>query len=64
MVGTVKFEARVKELVENLPDLAVLVRRPFAARRSASLAMLAATRRASSRVSKWAAVRHPGSSSQ
>jgi transposase len=25
MVGTVKFEARIKELVDNLPDLAVLV---------------------------------------
>ena len=25
MVGTVKFEARIKELVKNLPDLAVLV---------------------------------------
>ena len=25
MVGTVKFEARIKELIENLPDLAVLV---------------------------------------
>src|ERR1700752_5083691 len=25
VVGTVKFEARIKELVENLPDLAVLV---------------------------------------
>jgi transposase len=25
MVGTVKFEARIKELVENLPDMAVLV---------------------------------------
>ena len=25
MVGAVKFEARIKELVENLPDLAVLV---------------------------------------
>ena len=25
MVGTVKFEARIKELVEDLPDLAVLV---------------------------------------
>jgi transposase len=25
MVGTMKFEARIKELVENLPDLAVLV---------------------------------------
>src|SRR6266542_3805184 len=25
MVGTVKFEARIKELVENLPDLAILV---------------------------------------
>jgi hypothetical protein len=24
MVGTVKFEARIKELVDNLPDLAVL----------------------------------------
>ena len=25
VVGTVKFEARIKELVENLPDLVVLV---------------------------------------
>jgi hypothetical protein len=25
VVGTVKFEARIKELVENFPDLAVLV---------------------------------------
>ena len=25
MVGKVKFEARIKELVENLPDLAILV---------------------------------------
>ena len=25
VVGTVKFEARIKQLVENLPDLAVLV---------------------------------------
>src|SRR5260221_6262116 len=25
VVGTVRFEARIKELVENLPDLAVLV---------------------------------------
>ena len=25
VVGTVKFEARIKELVENLPDLAVLI---------------------------------------
>jgi hypothetical protein len=25
MAGKVKFEARIKELVENLPDLAVLV---------------------------------------
>ena len=25
MVGTVKFEGRIKQLVENLPDLAVLV---------------------------------------
>jgi len=25
VVGAVKFEARIKELVENLPDLAVLV---------------------------------------
>ena len=25
MVGTVKFDARIKELVENLPDMAVLV---------------------------------------
>ena len=27
MVGAVKFEARIQELVENLPDLAVLVER-------------------------------------
>jgi transposase len=25
MIGTVKFERRIRELVENLPDLAVLV---------------------------------------
>jgi len=25
MVGKVKFEARIKELIENFPDLAVLV---------------------------------------
>ena len=25
MIGTAKFEARIRELVENLPDLAVLV---------------------------------------
>jgi transposase len=25
VVGTVKFEARIKELIENFPDLAVLV---------------------------------------
>ena len=25
MVGTVRFEARIRELVENLPDLAALV---------------------------------------
>ena len=25
MVGTVKFETRIKELVENLPDLAELI---------------------------------------
>jgi transposase len=44
IVGTVKFEARIKELVENLPDLAVLVepllivrrvvREPLSTRRS------------------------------
>ena len=27
VVGTVKFEARIRELVENLPDLVVLVNR-------------------------------------
>ncbi len=32
MVGTVKFEARIKELVENLPDLAVLVEPPLIVR--------------------------------
>ena len=34
MVGTVKFEARIKELVENLPDLAVLVEPLLMVRRS------------------------------
>jgi transposase len=29
MVGTAKFEARIKELVENLPDLAVLIGPPI-----------------------------------
>ena len=33
MVGTVKFEARLKELVEKLPDLAVLVEPLLAVRR-------------------------------
>src|SRR5471032_3308617 len=33
MVGTVKFEARIKELVENLPDLAVLVEPMLVVRR-------------------------------
>src|SRR5450759_2547414 len=33
MVGTVKFEARIKELVENIPDLAVLVEPLLIARR-------------------------------
>jgi hypothetical protein len=30
MVGKVRFEARIRELVENLPDLAVLVERAAA----------------------------------
>src|ERR1700681_133241 len=34
VVGTVKFEARIKELVENLPDLAVLVEPLLMVRRS------------------------------
>src|SRR5260370_2833342 len=34
MVGTVKFEARIKELVENFPDLAVLVEPLLILRRS------------------------------
>ena len=34
MVGTAKFEARVKELVENLPDLAVLVEPLLVVRRA------------------------------
>src|SRR5271166_2954127 len=34
MVGTVKFEARIKELVENLPDLAVLVEPLLVVRRA------------------------------
>jgi transposase len=33
IVGAVKFEARVKELVENIPDLAVLVEPLFIVRR-------------------------------
>ena len=33
MVGAVKFEARIQELVENLPDLAVLVEPPLVVRR-------------------------------
>ena len=33
MVGKVKFEARIKELVENLPDLAVLVKPMLIVRR-------------------------------
>jgi len=33
MVGTVKFETRIKELVENLPDLAVLVEPMLVVRR-------------------------------
>jgi transposase len=34
MVGTVKFEARIKELLENLPDLAVLVEPLLVVRRT------------------------------
>ena len=34
MVGTVRFEARIKELVENLPDLAVLVEPMLIVRRT------------------------------
>ena len=34
MVGKVKFEARIKELVENLPDLAVLVEPMLIVRRT------------------------------
>jgi transposase len=33
MIGTVKFETRIRELVENLPDLAVLVEPPLIVRR-------------------------------
>jgi transposase len=33
MVGNAKFEARIKELVENQPDLAVLVEPPLIVRR-------------------------------
>src|SRR5262249_8495762 len=36
VVGAVKFEARIKELVENLPDLAVLVEPLLIVRRFAS----------------------------
>ena len=31
--GVVKFEARIKELVENFPDLAILVEPPLVVRR-------------------------------
>ena len=34
MVGKVKFETRIKELVENLPDLAVLVEPLLVVRRA------------------------------
>src|SRR3981189_2551092 len=34
MVGKVKFEARIRELVENLPDLAVLVEPLLVVRRA------------------------------
>ena len=34
MVGTAKFEARIKELVENLPDLAVLIEPLLVVRRA------------------------------
>ena len=34
MVETVKFEARIKELVENLPDLAVLIEPLLVVRRA------------------------------
>ena len=34
MVGKVKFEARIKELVENLPDLAALVEPMLIVRRT------------------------------
>ena len=34
MVGTVKFEARIRELVENLPDLAELVQPLLVVRRA------------------------------
>ena len=33
MIGTVKFEARIRELVENLPDLAALVEPQLIVRR-------------------------------
>jgi transposase len=33
MVGATKFEARIKELIENFPDLAVLVEPPLVVRR-------------------------------
>ena len=42
MVGTVKFEARIKELVENLPDLAELVEPLLIVRRSRSTSCIAA----------------------
>ena len=34
MVGTAKFEARIKELIENLPDLAVLIEPLLVVRRA------------------------------
>jgi hypothetical protein len=36
MVGTVKFEGRIKELVENLPDLAILIEPLLIVRRAAT----------------------------
>jgi hypothetical protein len=46
MVGKVKFEARIRELVENLPDLAVLVEPMLIVRR--------ALREQTAQASRWA----------
>ena len=56
MIGTVKFEARIKELVENLPDLAELVEPLLMVRRSKQmrLTLVQGCRRQPQSCAPWA----------